>query len=183
MKKVKFLIVVALMVASTSVMAQQKIGIISSQELLMSMPEITSINTELQGISANLMADMEAMQKEYNQKLQEYEKNVSTYSQIMREQKEKDLQTLYVRIQDYQSVAQQEMSEQQAILMRPVQERLMNAINKVSADNSFAIVLDKTGAVYVSETLTQDITPLVMTELGIEKLLTAADLQQMQQAQ
>lgn len=180
MKKVKFLIVVALMVASTSVMAQQKIGIISSQELLMSMPEITSINTELQGISANLMADMEAMQKEYNQKLQEYEKNVSTYSQIMREQKEKDLQTLYVRIQDYQSVAQQEMSEQQTILMRPVQERLMNAINKVSADNSFAIVLDKTGAVYVSETLTQDITPLVMTELGVEKLLTAADLQQMQ---
>ncbi len=167
MKFLKSLLIVALFVVSSSAMAQQKFGVVSAQEILMQMPELDSVQTELQKVEQRLISDMEASQKEYTAKIQEYQQNLDSYTKTMREQKEKDLQSMNARMQEFQGVAQQEMQEQQQILMKPIQEKLMNAIKKVGIDNNFVFVFDKASALYISETQVVDATALVKAELGI----------------
>lgn len=168
MKFVKSILIVVLVAMSSASFAQQKFGVISSQEILMKMPEMDSIQNQLEQIRVALVADMEATDKEYQAKVQEYQKNQATYSDIMREQKEKDIQSLMTRMQQFQQTAQTELSQQQQRLLAPVQEKVMNAITKVGKDNSFLFIFEKQAQLYVSETLVTDVTALVMTELGIK---------------
>ncbi len=168
MKFVKSILIVVLVAMSSASFAQQKFGVISSQELMMKMPEMDSIQNQLEEIRVALVADMEATDKEYQAKVQEYQKNYSTYSDIMREQKEKDIQSLQTRMQQFSQTAQTELSQQQQRLLAPVQEKVMNAITKVGKDNSFLFIFEKQQPLYVSEALVTDVTALVMTELGIK---------------
>ncbi|MFI3288039.1 MAG: OmpH family outer membrane protein [Rikenellaceae bacterium] len=167
MKFLKTLLVLALFVVSTSAMAQQKFAVISANEILMKMPELADVQTKLQEVEQGLMADMEAIQKEYSTKFQEFQKNEATYTQTMKEQKQKDLQSLYSRYTSFESVAQQEMQEQQQILMTPIQERLFNAIKEVGDENAFVFIFDKSSMLYISESQVVDASPLVEAKLGI----------------
>lgn len=167
MKFLKTLLVLALFVTSTSAMAQQKFAVISAQEILMSMPELDSVQTKLQAVEQGLVADMDAIRNEYSTKIQEFQKNEATYTQTMKEQKQKDLQSLYTRIQEFEGVASQEMQEQQQILMTPIQQRLVNAIKEVGDENGFVFIFDKASALYVSESQVVDASELVRAKLGI----------------
>ncbi len=169
MKFSKLFAILALTLISTSVFAQQKIGTVSSQIIMFSMPEIDTMQIKLKEVEAGLIADIEAIQKELVQKQQEYQRNKDTYSSTMKEQKEKDLQALLTRYEEFEQVAQLEMQEQQQIMLRPIQEKIMAAINKVSEKQEFAMIFEKQSAIFVSETLVTDITDMVIAELGITK--------------
>lgn len=168
MKLVKSILVVALLAVCSVSMAQQKFGVVSAQEIMIKMPEMDSVRVKLEAIEASLIADMEATQKEYQNKVQEYQKIQSTLSATMREQREKDIQSLLGRMQEFEQVAQREMQEQQTLLMAPVQKRLLDAITKVGKDNGFVFIFDKSSALFTSESLVTDATLMVTVELGIK---------------
>ncbi len=167
MKATKFLLLIALFALSTSAMAQQKFGVVSTQDVISKMPEIDTVQQKLKEVEDGLIADMEATQKEYATKVQEFQDKAETYTQTMREQKQKDIQSLYTRIEEFRQVAQLEMQEQQQLLMTPVQEKLLAAITKVSKEQALLFVFEKQSPLYVSETEVVDITSMVLAELGI----------------
>lgn len=168
MKLVKSLFIVMLVAMSTASFAQQKFGVVTASEIMVKMPEMDSIQNALEQIRLSLVADMEATEKEYNTKLQEYQKNQASYSEVMREQKAKDIQSLVTRMEQFQQTANTELSQQQQNLLGPVQVKIMNAITKVGKDNGFTFIFDKQVPLYCSETLVTDVTTLVMAELGIK---------------
>ncbi len=168
MKLVKSILIVAMVVISSATFAQ-KFGVLSVQEVMMKMPEVEEDKKKLEEIQASLVADMEVIQKEYQTKFQEYQKNLNTYSATMREQKEKDLQSLANRMQEFEQVASQELQEQQQLLYAPVQQKLTDAITKVGKDNGFTFIFNKQMPLYVSETEVADVTSLVEAALGIKK--------------
>lgn len=169
MKLIKSILIVALVaVSSVTAMAQQKFGVVSAQEVMLKMPEMDSVKIKMDKIQQSLISDMEATEKEYTSKVQDFQKNASAYSETMRAQKEKEIQSIMQRMQEFERVAQQEIQEQQQILMAPVQKRLLDAIQKVGKDGGFVFVFDKQSALYTSETLVTDVTVLVQTQLGIK---------------
>lgn len=168
MKLIKSILVVAFVALSSFASAQQKFGVINAQDVLMKMPEMDSVKIKMEKIQQSLVSDMEATEREYTKKVQDFQKNAATYSPTIREQKEKDIQSIVTRMQEFEQVAQREMQEQQQLLMAPVQKRLLEAINQVGKENACVFVFDKNSALYVSETLTVDVTALVMTQLGIK---------------
>ncbi len=167
MKFVKSIFIVMLFAISSMSFAQQKFGVTSAQEIMAKMPEGESIQKQLQDLSNSLVADMEATEKEYQAKVQDYQKNQASYSQVMREQKEKDLQIIVERMQQFQQTAQQELNNKQEELLAPVRTRIYEAITKVGNENGFTFIFDKAVPLYMSETLVTDVTSLVLTELGI----------------
>lgn len=167
MKFIRTLLVVALLVVSSTAMAQQKFAVIDAASVFQSMPEQDSIQIKLQAVQQGLVADMQAMEQEYTTKVQDFQKNVESYTQTMREQKSSELESLYSRMEQFSAVAEKEMQEQQAILLTPVQTRLMDAIKKVGSDNNFVFIFDKSSALYVSDSQVVDATSLVKAELGI----------------
>ena len=89
--------------------------------------------------------------------------------------KEKELQDLQTRYEEFQQMAQQDIQKMQAQLMGPVIERAENAIKKVSKANGFLVVFDQSsGAMaYFDEATLTDIAPEVKKELGITETAAA----------
>lgn len=176
MKKViKLTLAVALMMSGTSLFAQ-KFGRINTQEIIMQMPETKEMQTNMEAFGKDLEDNMEAITVEFNTKLQDYQKNVNTLSDAVRQLKEKELNELRNRSQEFEQSAQLEMRKKQDELLAPIIDKAKKAIDKVSAAGAYTAVFDiSTGSLaYFDEATLMDLAPAVKKELGITDVPAAA---------
>ena len=176
MKKVlKLTLAIALLMGSTSLFAQ-KFGRINTQEIIMSMPETKTMQTNMEAYAKELQDNIETMNVEFNTKLQDFQKNFNTMNDMAKEMKEKDLNDLQARIREFQERAQQEYQKKQNELLAPIIEKAKNAIDKISAAGGYLVVFDtSTGSLaYFDEATLTDIAPEVKKELGITDTPAAA---------
>jgi len=149
--------------------AQIKLGHINSQELFAVMPERDTAQKKLQEIARQFENTLEELEVEYNKKLDDYQKNVGTMTDLIRKTKENELQDILQRIQNFQIEAEQDLAKQRAELLKPIQEKAFKAVNDVAEENGFTYVFDMgTGAVLYASDSTEDILPLVKKKLGLE---------------
>ena len=167
-KAIKLTLAVALVMGSTTLFAQ-KFGRINTQEIIMSMPETKTMQENMETYAKELQDNIETMNVEFNNKLEEYQKNLNTYNDAVREMKEKELQDLQNRSREFQERAQQDYQKKQNELLSPI-------IDKISAANAYTVVFDtSTGSLaYFDEATLTDIAPLVKKELGITDAPAAA---------
>ena len=174
MKKITLLALLG--IAGSAAWAQAfKFGHINGQEVIALMPERDSAQAKFMAYAKDVEEMLETMQVEYNNKLNAYQKSVKTWSDVIREQKEKELQELGQRIQEFQVSAQQDLQKQQGELLRPVIEKASSAIKKVATDGGFTYVFDisNSAVTYWNPAQSIDIMPMVRKELGITKELPA----------
>ena len=128
MKKViKLTLAVALTLSASSLFAQ-KFGRINTQEILLAMPETKEMNTNMQAYGKDLEDNLETIAVEFNQKLADYQKNYASYSDAVRQLKEKELQELQNRRQEFEQIAQQDYQKKQQELLTPIIEKAKGAI-------------------------------------------------------
>ena len=118
---------------ATSLFAQQKFGRINTQEIIVGMPETKEMQTNMEAYAKDLQDNLESMTVEYNQKLQEFQKNFNTLSESVRQLKENDLNALIQRRNEFEQAAQQDFQKRQNELLAPIIEKAKNAIDKVAA--------------------------------------------------
>lgn len=168
----KLTLAVALMMSCTTLFAQ-KFGRINSQEVMLAMPETTEMQNKLQAVAKDWEENLELINVEFNNKLQEFQKNLNTMSDAARQIKEKDLNDLRQRGSEMQQMAQQDLARQEQELMTPIIEKAQNAIKTVSKNGGFTAIFETGSLVYFDETSLIDITPLVKKELGITETAAA----------
>ena len=105
-KAIKLTLAVVFVMGATSLFAQ-KFGRINTQEVISVMPEMKEMQTNIEAYSKDLQESMENIVVEYNNKYQEFNKNFSTMSDAVRQLKEKELNDLIQRRNDFEQVAQQ----------------------------------------------------------------------------
>lgn len=168
----KLTLVLAMMLSCTTLFAQ-KFGRINSQEVMFAMPETTEMQTKLQTVAKDWEENLETINVEFNNKLQEFQKNLNTLSDAARQIKEKELNDLRQRGTEMQQMAQQDLAKQEQELMTPIIEKAQNAIKTVSKANGFTAIFESGSLVYFDEATLIDITPLVKKELGITETAPA----------
>ena len=143
---------VALFVMSGVANAQVKIAHVNTAEILDAMPEKTKAEKDLEKYYGELQSQLQAMAKEYQTKMQDYEANQATMSNLVKQSKEKEIVDLQTRIQQFQASAEQEFEGKRAELLSPMLEKIQNAINAVGKEKGYTYILDlATGAtVYVT---------------------------------
>ena len=169
MKKViKLALVVAMVVASSSLFAQ-KLGRINLQELITAMPEYAQMQTNMTAYSKDLRDNLETIQVELNNKYNDYDKNKGTYSEVTRQLKEKELADLQARLSEYYESAQNDLNKKQQELMDLIIKKAQEAIKKVAEGAGFVAVFDTSipSMVYYNETQMTDLMANVKKELGI----------------
>ncbi|MEG1700624.1 MAG: OmpH family outer membrane protein [Alistipes sp.] len=173
-KGIKFILAVALVMGSTSLFAQ-KFGRINTQEVIVAMPETATMQTNMQAYEKDLRDNLEAIGVEFNTKLQEYQKSFETLSEAVKQLKQKELQELEGRRNDFQEIAQSEFQKKQNELLAPIIEKAKKAIDKVAAAEGYTAIFDtSTGSLaYFNETTLPDIAPQVKKELGISATAAA----------
>ena len=155
------------MMLSCTTLFAQKFGRINSQEVMIAMPETTEMQTKLQAVAKDWEENLETINVEFNNKLQEFQKNLNTLSDAARQIKEKELNDLRQRGAEMQQMAQQDLAKQEQELMTPIIEKAQNAIKAVSKAGGYTAIFETGSLVYFDEATLTDITPLVKKELGI----------------
>lgn len=175
MKKfLKLTLAVALMVSATAVNAQ-KFGRVDLAAIVTNMAEFKEAEQNLQAYGRDLQDQLEQIQVEFNKLYADYEKNVTTYSDTVRQLKERELAELQKRFQDFQQLAQQDMAKKEAELMNPVYEKANDAVKQVSSAGGYIAIFSTTsdqpasaGLAYFDPAQLTDITPEVKAALGIQ---------------
>ena len=144
-----------------------KLGHIDSNEILALMPETDSLQNELKNYAEYLDQQMNTMAMEYQSKITDYQDNVATMSDLIRQTKEKEITDLQARIQAFQQSADQDLSAKQAELFNPLIEKVKNAINEVGRENGYTYILDVGAGAVVFFEGGDDVLPLVKKKLGI----------------
>ena len=145
-----------------------KVGHVDSGAIMEIMPERTKIEQDLQAYAAELQAELQAMYGEYQNKLQDYQANQATMSNLIRQSKEKEIVDLETRISEFQASADMAMQNKQLELLNPLIEKVQNAVNAVGKEKGFTYIFDKAAGtvVYIGENAI-DITADVKAKLGL----------------
>ena len=162
----KLTLALAMMLSCTTLFAQ-KFGRINSQEVMLAMPETTEMQNKLQAVAKDWEENLETINVEFNNKLQDFQKNLNSLSDAARQIKEKELNDLRTRGQELQQMAQQDLAKKEQELLAPIYEKAQNAIQTVSKNGAYLAVFEAGSLIYFDEANLTDITPLVKKELGI----------------
>ena len=144
---------VALFVMSGVTNAQVKIAHVNTAEILDAMPDKAKAEKDLEKYYGELQSQLETMAKEYQTKMQDYEANQATMSNLVKQSKEKEIIDLQTRIQQFQANAENEFESKRAELLKPILDKIQTAINSVGKEKGYTYVLDlATGAaVFVAD--------------------------------
>ena len=170
MQKGFIVVLIALLAFGGSAMAQKniKLGHINSNDLMQIMPGRDTAMALLQKEVEDLQAEMEAMKKEYETRVNDYLAKKDQLSELIRKTKESDIQAMGARIEEFQANAQKLLEERQEALLKPIIDRAKAAIEEVGKENGYTYIFDAgVGTVLYSQD-SDDIMPLVKKKLGLK---------------
>ena len=166
-KKLTLILMVALL-PLFAVAQSVKLGYINSQEVMMMMPEVNDVEKQLADFNEKNMKYLQDMEKEIQDKYVKYEQEKDNMTEAIRKVQEEELMGLQQRLQTTYQALQQEAQKKQAELLKPLQEKLVAAIETVSKKQGLTMVYDMmSGAIVYKSDAAIDITPAVKKELGI----------------
>lgn len=167
MKKTLIVIAVAFLALSGSAMAQKnlKLGHINSQELMQIMPGRDSVQTILQKEVADLESTLKTMYSEYETRSNDYLQNQAGWTDLIRQTKQREIQDMQARIEEFRQNAQTQMQEREAELTKPIIDRAKKAIEDVARDGGYTYIFDGATLLYSQDS--EDIMPQVKKRLGL----------------
>lgn len=126
--------------------AQQKIGYIDSQVILEELPEYASVEQKLNQLEDEWRAEIESQEEKVQALRDEYRAWELLYTDEERRQKRTAIQNARKKVdqlrQRYFGPDGQLYTRQQE-LMRPIQERILNATEEVATEEGYDYVFDK----------------------------------------
>lgn len=152
--------------------AQQKIGYIDSDYILEQLPEYLTIQQQLDRMAETWQSELDELKTELDEKFRDYQARELLYTneerqrrrqEILRE--EEDLERLRVKYFGPEG----DIFLQQEQLMRPVQEKILQAINEVATSEGYDYVFDTAGEfLFMFKRDQYNLSDTVLRELGID---------------
>ena len=178
----KILLIAAMALVSVCGFAQ-KFAHVNSQELIQLCPEADQARATMTASSQEAQETYQAMVDEFNTKYQQYQSKVSTWTQAIRESKEKELTEIQQRIQEFSQTIQQELAQQEQNLYAPIYEKVNNTIQDLAKKGGYIYVFDQSSVLYLDATQSHDLTPDARKALNIPADRTLESLAAELQAQ
>ena len=168
MKKVFIVLFVVLTAFATNAKAQ-KFGHIDISQLIQIMPERASALATLEASAKEYEDVLATMQAELQKLFEDYQANATTMSDLVRQAKEEDMQTKNQRIETFRAKADQEISQKQQELMKPIFDKVDTTISTVAKELGLIYVFDVSSRVVLYKSNESvDLLPLVKKKMGIE---------------
>ena len=175
MKKLMKLALVAVLALTASTAFGQKFGRVDLAAIVPNMPEYKEAEANLMAYGKDLQDQLEQIMVEFNTLYANYEKNVATMNDSVRQLKERELGELQQRYQDFQQIAQQDMQRKEAEVMTPIYDKANEAVKRVASEGGYTAIFStagdqasSAGLAYFDPSMLTDITPEVKKALNIE---------------
>ncbi|MBW8361704.1 MAG: OmpH family outer membrane protein [Kaistella sp.] len=164
MKKLSVLFAAVMMFSAVGVAKAQKIASLDYQEMLSMMPDAKKVSTDLDTFSKTKEAEIKKMGETFQADVQKYQAEGAKMTEAQRSAKEAELQKTQQNLQQIATAAQNDLLKKRDTLLKPVVDRLNNAINKVAKANGWEYIIDSSALIYNNGV---DATPLIKKELGL----------------
>jgi outer membrane protein len=163
--------------AATSAQAQAplKIGYTDVQYVLARMPESKQIESELKTYNTQLEGQLKSKATELETKYKTYQQGEATMTDIVKADKQKELQSMQQSIQEFQRSAEQSLQQKQQTLLKPALDKLQKNIDAVAEENGYTYVFNSDGGgspLLLHAPKDGDISDLVLKKMGINPAAT-----------
>ena len=152
--------------------AQQKIGYVDSEYILGQTPEYATVQQQLDRMAKEWQAEVEDRSAEVEEMFREYQARELLYTNEERQRKRETIvqaegEVERLRMQYFGPEG--DLFQQQEKLMRPIQEKILAAIEEVATNEDYDYVFDKGGDYLFMFAREQfDLSQEVLAELGID---------------
>jgi outer membrane protein len=166
----KFILLTFFVIPSIA-FAQLKIGYIDSNTIMDQLPDVQDARQRLDALIQEWQTELNRLESEWKSKYDDYEKRKLIMSEQTRAETESELVKLENQIAEYREKkfgTNGELFQKQDELMKPVQNKVFNAIKEVAQEEDLDFVFDRSGDImilYAKEKY--DITAKVLAKLKI----------------
>lgn len=146
--------------------AQSKVGAVDVEYVLSKMPEMITVQTQLETYGQQLDVDLNKKIDEYKKLAEEYKTGEATFTPEQKKEKQTALINLDADIQKFQQNGAKLMDIKQKEYLQPLYKKIGEALDKVAkAQNYTQVMQTNTDLVYLDPNY--DLTVPILTELGI----------------
>lgn len=173
-RRVTALTVVAAIVACGPGLAhaQQKIGYIDSQYILDRLPEYQTVQQKLDQVEQQWRTEIREARDRVEELRQEYQARELLYTDEERAERKKEINEARRQVETLRQRyfgPDGELFARQRELMRPIQERILAAVDEVATSEGYDYVLDQGGEVLFMFVRDQyDLSDTVLREMGVD---------------
>ncbi len=145
MKQFKTLIIaIVLFFGAQVATAQTKVGHIDVSALMTTMPAMKAAEAQLTKLREGYDTEYKKLVAEYQTKAAQYQKEAETAGELLNQTRSQEMQDMGTRIQKYQTDADKSLQDKQLELQKPLFEKAIAAIKKVSDAKGLSYTLDAT---------------------------------------
>jgi len=152
--------------------AQVKIGFINADYILSQMPEAKQVEEDLKNTQKQYETLYQGKVKDFQDKLAVYEKISADpkTADIIKQDKEKELQNLQTSIQEFQQNSQSSLQKKQAQLLQPLLKKVEENMHAVAAENAYTYVFNYDAGMGTAPILLHYPTEANMSDLVLKKM-------------
>ena len=150
----------------------QKYACVNTEYIMRNIPDYVTAMNKLAKFTEEWQKELEAKQQEVDELREQYQQEAYILPDNLKQRRQNEIRTKDSELRALQRQrfgAGGDLDKKRAELMRPVQERLYNAIERVAREKNYAFVFDKaqgSTVIYVAEKY--DISNQVLEMLGVK---------------
>ena len=147
MKRYLFVLLTAI---SMTAVAQSKFGYVSYMEIVKALPEYNIVEAHLDELQSKYEAEIERADREFNQKYADFIEAQSQFPDNIRMKRHKELQELMEKSMQFKNEVNRTMREARAEMMKPLYEKVDEAVMKVCVDGGYDYILNIDTRMYIA---------------------------------
>lgn len=172
MRTSKYLVPLLLFAGFWPASAQQRIGFIDSDAVLNRVPEYATVQQQVDRMAAEWESEVETERRAVDQLFQEYQARELLYTTEERKNKREEIVRAEEEVERLRMKyfgPEGELFTEQDKLIRPLQERILAAVEEVATTEGYDYVFDKSGDfLFLFAREQNDLSDKVLQELGID---------------
>ncbi|MFN3020881.1 OmpH family outer membrane protein [Soonwooa sp.] len=165
MKKLSVLFAAVMMFVAVGVAKAQKIASLDVASVLSVMPEKIKLDQQMKTLSDTKKAELEKKRTAAQQTFEKYQKEASTQTQQVNEQRSAEMEKLQSNLQQEAMAGEKDIRDKYDAGLAPIEAKIKDAISKVAKAKGYDFIVDDTVFVYKGG---PDATQDVKTQLGIK---------------
>lgn len=170
------LLMVAMVAGGGSAVAQQKIAYIDSEYIYSSVPEFATAQQSLDRMVQQWESELRQKQEEVDEQFRQYQARELLYTQDERQRQQEEITAAEEEVERLRFLyfgPEGELFKQQEQILKPLQERVLIAIEEIAVAEDYDYVFDRSGDfIFLYTTDRHDLSLEVLDKLGVE--ITAA---------
>lgn len=146
----KLLLSLVLIISSTMAAVAQRYCIIDSKYILERIPDYTNAQATLDGMSKNWQTEIDGKMQEVDKMYKSYQAERAMLSDEVRKKREDEIVAKEKAAKDLQKQRfgyEGDLFKKRQELVKPVQDKVYNAVQKMVQQKGYDLVLDKAGGV------------------------------------